>query len=76
MAGPLELRGVDSRSPREPVEREGPGKRMRPFIAKHRDGLGLLQFAVAQNHESLSSPKALAQDGFGEPGRQNDEGEG
>ncbi len=49
---------------------------MRLFVAEHLDGLRLTQLPVELDHEPLFPPKALAQNGFGEPGGPNDHGEG
>jgi hypothetical protein len=76
MAGPVELRRVDAGRPSQPVERVVPCQRVRPFMAEHLDGLRLTQVSVEMDHEPLFPPKALAQNGFGEPGGPNDDGEG
>jgi hypothetical protein len=76
MAGAIELRGVDAGRASQPVERVVSGQRVRPFAAEHLDGLRLTQVPVEMDHEPLFPPKALAQNGFGEPGGPNDDGEG
>jgi hypothetical protein len=76
MAGPLELHGVGIGRVDEPIDGEVPGQRVRPFVAEHLDGLRLAHRVVEQDDEPFISPKALAQDRFGEPGSPNDDGEG
>jgi hypothetical protein len=44
-------------------------------MAEHLDGLRLAQVPVEMDHEPLFPPKALAQNGFGEPRGPNDHGE-
>ena len=45
-------------------------------MAEHLDGLWLTKIAIEQDQESLFSPKALAQNGFGVPESLNDHGKG
>ncbi len=76
MARPVEHHRIEPSHLREPVEREVPGQRVRPFVAEHLDGLRLTKIAVELDHEPLFPAKALARDGFGEPGSPNDDGQG
>lgn len=76
MARPLEGDGVCIGGVDEPVDGEVPGKRVRPFVAEHLDGLRFPHVLVEEDHEPLFPPKALAQNSCGEPGSPNDDGEG
>jgi hypothetical protein len=49
---------------------------VRPFVAKHLDGLWLAHLVVEKDHEPLFPPKALAQEVFGKPGSPNNDGKG
>ena len=75
MAGPVELRGVEPRHLREPVEGEVPGQGVRPLVAEHLDGLRFTQVAVELDHEPFFPPNALSQDSVRQPGGPNDDGE-
>ena len=76
MTGPLELHGVGVGRVDEPIDGEVPGQRVRPFVAEHLDGLRLPHILVEEDHEPFIPAKALAQNGFGEPGSPNDDWEG
>jgi len=76
MAGSVEFHWIDPRHLGEPVEQAVPRQGMRPFVAEHLDGLWLTKIAIEQDQESLFSPKALAQNGFGVPESSNDHGKG
>ena len=68
MAAPLKRYGVGIGRVDEPTDGEVPSQRVRPLVTEHLDGLRLLHLAVEQHHDPFFWPKALAQDGFGEPG--------
>ena len=53
MARAVKLHGIDSRRLGQPIEREVPSQRMRPFVAEHLDGLRLTKIAVELDHEPL-----------------------
>ena len=76
MAHPLESDGVCIGGVDEPIDSEVPGQCVRPFVAEHLDGLRLPYLVVEKDHEPFIPAKALAQNGFGEPGSPNDDGEG
>lgn len=76
MTGPLEFHRVGVERVDEPVDGEVPGKRVRPLVAEHLDGLRFPHVLVEEDHEPLFPPKALAQNSFGEPGSPNDDWEG